>query len=117
MTENRFDLVCAEIKRLRKEVKDSIIELGNSESERIGLFNDLEVYDNILSFIDSMKKEPIISVWHNSNEEPQIGRNIVMCHNDHMYSGEYLGERFFGREKWTLMTDSKWAYVDELLKL
>lgn len=58
MTENRFDLVCAEIKRLRKEVKDNIIELGNSESERIGLFNDLEIYDNILSFIDSMKKEP-----------------------------------------------------------
>lgn len=54
---DRVGLIRAEIKRLRKEVKDNITELGNSESERIGLFNDVEIYDNILSFIDSMQKE------------------------------------------------------------
>lgn len=54
----KLDKLVAEIKRLRKEVKDNIAELGNSESERIGLFKDLEIYDNILSLIDSMQEEP-----------------------------------------------------------
>ena len=55
----KLDKLVAEIKGLRKEVKDNIAELGNSESERIGLFKDLEIYDNILSFIDSMQEEPV----------------------------------------------------------
>lgn len=54
----KLDKLVAEIKKLRKEVKDNIAELGNSESERIGLFKDLEIYDNILSLIDSMQEEP-----------------------------------------------------------
>lgn len=54
----KLDKLVAEIKKLRKEVKDNIAELGNSESERIGLFKDLEIYDNILSFNDSMQEEP-----------------------------------------------------------
>ena len=57
---DRVGLVRAEIKWLRKEVKDNIAELGNSESERIGLFKDLEIYDNILSFIDSMEDSPCL---------------------------------------------------------
>lgn len=54
----KLDKLVAEIKKLRKEVKDNIAELGNSESERIGLFKDLEIYDNILSFNDSIQEEP-----------------------------------------------------------
>ena len=54
----KLDKLVAEIKGLRKEVKDNIAELGNSESERIGLFKDLEIYDNILSFYDSMQEDP-----------------------------------------------------------
>lgn len=57
------------------------------------------------------------SVWHKSSEEPEVGRYIVMHYNSSMCGGEYLGERFFGREKWTLMSDSEWAYVDDLLKV
>lgn len=73
---------------------------------------------NIEHFIDSMQEEPTTSVWHNTrSEEPIVGRNIVMMYYNHIYSGEYLGERFFGREKFTLMSDSKWAYFDDLIKL
>ena len=75
-------------------------------------------YEDLLEFIDSMQKEPTTSVWHDTrSEEPKVGRNIVMWHYDHMYSGEYLGERFFGREKFTLMSDSKWAYFEDLTGL
>ena len=73
----KLDKLAAEIKGLRKEVKDNIAELGNSESERIGLFKDLEIYDNILSLIDSMQEEPVseddyakeILSWEDSHED------------------------------------------------
>lgn len=72
----------------------------------------------LLAFIDSLPEEPTTSVWHDTrSEEPIVGRNIVMWYYDHMYSGEYLGEHFFGREKFTLMSDSKWAYFEDLTGL
>ena len=64
------------------------------------------------------KEEPTTSVWQDTrSEEPIVGRNIVMWHYDRIYSGEYLGEGFFGHEKLTLMSDSKWAYFEDLKKL
>ena len=70
-----------------------------------------------VNYIKRVLRERPTSVWHESSEEPTVGRNIVMAYYDHVYSGEYLGERFFGREKWTLMSDSKWAYIEDLMKL
>ena len=49
----------AEIERRKKEVIDNIFELGNSESERIGLFDRKELYNDLLSFIDSMPKRQV----------------------------------------------------------
>ncbi len=54
----KMDNLVAEIERRKKEVKDNIFELGNSESERIGLFDKEEIYNDILSFYNSMQKEP-----------------------------------------------------------
>ncbi len=68
---DRVSSIKAEIKMLRKEVKDNIAELGNSESERIGLFKDLEIYDNILSFIDSMQEEPV-------SKEPKFKQGDIL---------------------------------------
>lgn len=93
-----------------------ISEDGTMYKDLLEIFPDIARLEDgqLLEFLADLAKD---SVWHNADEEPQIGRNIVMCHYDHMYSGEYLGERFFDREKRTLMSDSKWAYFDDLLKL
>lgn len=105
--------------KIRAEIERRIVELQPCNTrENLRAHGAIAGYYQILSFIDSMQKEPTTSVWHDTrSEEPIVGRNIAMLHYNHMYSGEYLGERFFGREKFTLMSDSKWAYFEDLKKL
>ena len=55
----KLEKVRAEIERRKKEVEDNIFEFGNFESERIGLFDNKEIYNDLLSFIDSMQEEPV----------------------------------------------------------
>lgn len=108
------------LSKVRAKVKERLDYNQQHENDYAGTnyFWQKKEDEEILHIIDSMQKEPTTSVWHDTrSEEPIVGRNIVMWYYDHMYSGEYLGERFFGREKWTLMSDSKWAYVDDLLKV
>ena len=47
----------AEIERRESEIKSQIAELGNFESNEIGLFNYLDLYDGIRSFITSLQQE------------------------------------------------------------
>ena len=47
----------AEIERRESEIKSQIAELGNFESNEIGLFNYLGLYDDILSIITSLQQE------------------------------------------------------------
>lgn len=47
----------AEIGRRESEIKSQIAELGNFESNEIGLFNYLDLYDDILSFITSLQQD------------------------------------------------------------
>lgn len=81
----KLDKFVAEIERRKKEVKDNISELGNSESERIGLFDKEEIYNDILSFYNSMQEEPVsddlegeinryLSTWSTSKDN-----GIVFC--------------------------------------
>ena len=70
MTDDRLTKVRAEIEMRKKEVIDNIFELGNSESERIGLFDRKELYDDLLSFIDSMTKEPV-------SEDLDLGCGVI----------------------------------------
>lgn len=49
----------AEIERRESEIKSQIAELGNFESNEIGLFNYLDLYDDILSFIGSLQQEQL----------------------------------------------------------
>lgn len=51
------DKLIAEIKRRESEIKSQIAELGNFESNEIGLFNYLDLYDDIRSFITSLQQE------------------------------------------------------------
>lgn len=63
----KLEKVKAEIERRKKEVEDNIFELGNFESERIGLFDNKEIYNDLLSFIDSMQKEPKECMYSKDN--------------------------------------------------
>lgn len=69
--------VRAEIERRKKEVIDNIFELGNSESERIGLFDRKEIYDDLLSFIDSMQEEPKECMYSTANYTN--GDRLTLC--------------------------------------
>lgn len=51
------DKLIAEIERRESEIKSQIAELGNFESNEIGLFNYLDLYDDIRSFITSLQQE------------------------------------------------------------
>ena len=66
----KLEKVRAEIERRKKEVEDNIFELGNFESERIGLFDNKEIYNDLLSFIDSMTKEPV-------SEDLDLGCGVI----------------------------------------
>ena len=104
-----------------RELLDMLLEaidysFWNPTERKYNLDLTYPVIDKV-KYIKRVLRDRPASVWHESSEEPTVGRYIVMRHNCNMYGGEYLGERFFGREKWTLMSDSKWAYIEDLMKL
>lgn len=61
-----------EIERRESEIKSQIAELGNFESNEIGLFNYLDLYDDIRSFITSLQQEQdmgeVSDGYHTFNE-------------------------------------------------
>lgn len=115
----KLDKLVAEIKRQKKEVSNRIIELGNTESCRLGLFDLKKSYEELLAFFDSMQKEPT-SVWHDAKEEPQTDRQILLVMKDgnkkiltHYGCSEYCINCVWVK----LSEQNKWAYIDDLLKL
>lgn len=106
----KLDKLVAEIKGLRKEVKDNIAELGNSESERVGLFKDLEIYDNILSFIDSMQEEPVSEDLEKELNRWQIYNDYPTNYNELIKLARY----FANWQKQQMMKDAISAKVTEI---
>lgn len=62
------DEVVAEIKRRKFELYLKIAELGAFESERIGLFQEEDLYDGILSFLDTLETKDV-DTWHLQEKE------------------------------------------------
>ena len=51
--------IVAEIEKRKSELQSRIAELGTFESNTLGLFQDVDLYDDILSFIDTLDmKDP-----------------------------------------------------------
>jgi hypothetical protein len=69
-------------------------------------------------------EEPTTSVWHKVTEEPTIGKWILLQHSEGWY---HVGRMSIGKfdKLWVsdgcsaflLSAFSKWAYIDDLLKL
>lgn len=57
-----LDTLVAEIEKRKSEIKLQIAKLGNFESDKIGLFNDMSLYDDILSFIDTHEVKEVNEV-------------------------------------------------------
>lgn len=53
------DKVAAEIEKRKSELQSRITELGTFESNTLGLFQDVDLYDDILSFIDTLKVKEV----------------------------------------------------------
>ena len=45
----------AEIEKRKSELQSRIVEFGTFESNTLGLFQDVDLYDEILSFLDTLE--------------------------------------------------------------
>ena len=107
----KLEKVRAEIERRKKEVEDNIFELGNFESERIGLFDNKEIYNDLLSFIDSMQEELTPSIWHDASEKAEKGKLYLYRTNQNVVD--------INRSEGKEFPDycERWAYIDDLFNL
>lgn len=67
-----------EIERRKSELQSKIAELGTFESNTLGLFQEVDLYDDILSFLDTLEvkevdieKEALRAV-NNLREQPTL---------------------------------------------
>lgn len=85
----------AEIERQESEIKSQIAELGNFESNEIGLFNYLDLYDDILSFITSLQHEqPDVDL----EKEINIEISKWTCYEEIGFGARYDAKPFDGRD-------------------
>ena len=52
-------VIIAEIERRKSELQSRITELGTFESNTLGLFQDMDSYDEILSFLDTLEVKDV----------------------------------------------------------
>ena len=79
-----------------------------------------EVLNGLLSFIDSMKEEPVIKVWHDAEEAPEMYRKYLARYSDGRINGSW--ERHDdGFIPWKDVVKEhniiQWCYVEDLLKI
>ena len=67
--------VVAEMERRKSELKSRITELGTFESNTLGLFEEVDLYDDILSFIDTLEVKEVDEQKERMSECPyrQVG--------------------------------------------
>ena len=68
------DKVVAEIEKRKSELQLRIAELGNFESNTLGLFQEVDLYDDILSFLNTLEvKEEVLD----RNDKTKLMRKCV----------------------------------------
>lgn len=66
------DKVVAEIERRKSEIQSRIAEFGTFESNTLGLFQEVDLYDDILSFLDTLEVKEVDFESGNENNNPKI---------------------------------------------
>ena len=51
--------IVAEIERRKSQLQTRITELGNFESNTLGLFQEVDLYDDIISFLDTLEPKEV----------------------------------------------------------
>ena len=58
------DAVVAEIEKRKSELQSRIAELGTFESNTLGLVQDVDLYNDILSFLDAIEVKEVSLIIH-----------------------------------------------------
>ena len=66
------DKVVAEIEKRKSKLQSRITELGTFESNTLGLFQDMDLYDDILSFLNTLEVREVNLGLENENNNPKI---------------------------------------------
>ena len=106
------------VQKIRNEVERLQNELIQEREKGYGSDVDdacvLEL-QNVLTYIDSLQKEPVI-IWHDMSEEAENGRNIIIIDPKDFYGavlrkgGSQL--RNHNKERYV-----KWAYIDDIINV
>ena len=82
------DKVAEEIKKRKSELQSRIAELGTFESNTLDLFQDADLYDDILSFLDTLE---VKEVEECKQPEHSCLKTIYQCgKNPHWNIGDTL---------------------------
>ena len=104
--------------KIRKEVQRRFEQIKNSIKESdSGAFYQLK---ELLEFINSLQEEPVSKVWHDVNEEPNRS-SILMLQFENNLHKPVIANPMEGDFPWEKVVKlnriSKWAYIDDLLKV
>ena len=66
------DKVVAEIEKRKSKLQSRIAELSTFESNTLGLFQDMDLYDDILSFLNTLEVREVNLGLENENNNPKI---------------------------------------------
>ena len=93
----------------------------------------LEVLEGLLSFIKHLENEPISKIWHNSDEQPEYSKVLLVIQNigyfgepgiPHLAKYDSFNNCFIAEERTDVDNNpllynegciEKWAYVDDLI--
>lgn len=113
---SKSDIV-AEIERL-KSIQLSIFSKGETDESCYKALSCISVYNEVLSFLNTLEVKEINNVWHDASDFPkaEAGRSILLIEDNGR--AELLkspsAERLFYFQPTNL---KMWAYVDELIPM
>lgn len=107
------DKIKSEIESRISNIEYSAISSPQREGAKLAL-------NSILDFINSLPEEPVSSVWHDAREEPNRTSNLMLQFENNFHK-PVIANPMEGDFPWEKVVKlnriSKWAYLDDLLKV
>ena len=120
------------VQKIRKEVeklKSQLLRGACSSQVAMETRCKEEAYNELLAILESLREEPVGSIWHNekeSHDETKLMLVIAIDKTIHLWQGKFDTLEMRSAFCLCAATDisgktysivSKWAYIDDLLKL